>query len=94
MLNKVGQWRIHHLSKERGHKIDLGRRSPWWSGRQEGDRLAGNHQYYAASLGVAHHPHDQQVGGGGAVQGLKKHFALEASASSQMEEGLTKSSIG
>ena len=75
-------------------KIDLGGRSPWWSGRQEGDQPAGNHQYYAASLGVAHHPHDQQVGGGGAVQGLKKHFALEASASSQMEEGLTESSIG
>ena len=65
----------------------------WEAGRRPTGRQP-SVLYYASSLGVAHHPHDQQVGGGGAVQGLKKHFALEASASSQMEEGLTESSIG
>ena len=55
-----------------GHKIDLGRRSPWWRGRQEG---AGHHHYCWSQFlaGFIHpvwwHPPDdgrQHGGGGGA----------------------------
>ena len=61
MLNNVEQWRIHHLSKERGHKIDLGRRSPWWSERQEA-RPAGWFNNNMQPAGAAHYLHDHHLG--------------------------------
>ena len=42
MLSDVEQWRIHHLKKERGHKIDLGGRARGGVRVRKEDRPAGS----------------------------------------------------
>ena len=98
MLSDVEQWRIHHLSKERGHKIDLGALGGG-GGRKE-DQPAGGDNNKMQPAGVAHHLHDHHSGGGGITPGLsssrrepsRSYFAQHEGAWCQMEEGVAKSS--
>ena len=92
MTKHTHKWRIHQTLKRGGHNIDLGRRSPWWRGRQEG---AGHHHHCWSQFlaGYIHpvwwHPPDdgRQNGGGGEV--AQQQHAARRGCSSSLPPGCT-----